>query len=87
MSPRTRLLPSVFGSGNGDGRAAAKAIKDGMHIVQVAPYCGLDASAGEWVPIVPGTDLSLIYALMHTMLYELDKFDREFCKNRTNAPI
>lgn len=74
------------GSANGDGRAAANAVRGGMHIVQVAPYCGVDASAGEWVPIIPGTDLSLIYALMHTMLYELNRFDVDFVKNRTNAP-
>lgn len=74
------------GSANGDGRAAANALRDGMHVVEVAPYCGVDASAGEWVPIIPGTDLSFIYALMHTMLYELDQYDVEFVKNRTNAP-
>lgn len=75
------------GSANGDGRAAANAIRGGMRIVQVAPYCGVDASAGEWVPIVPGTDLSLIYALMHTILYEIKRFDEDFVAHRTNAPF
>lgn len=74
------------GSANGDGRAAANALRDGMHIVQVAPYCGVDASTGEWIPIIPGTDLSLIYSLMHTMLYERNEYDKDFLANRTNAP-
>lgn len=75
------------GSANGDGRATANAVRDGMRIVQVAPYCGVDASASEWVPIIPGTDLSFIYALMHTMLYDLNKYDVDFVTHRTNAPF
>nr|WP_253904791.1 molybdopterin-dependent oxidoreductase [Adlercreutzia sp. ZJ473] len=75
-----------LGSANGDGRASARALKGGMKVVTVAPYCGMDASAGEWVPIIPGADLSFIYGLMHTMLFELDSFDKDFVSNRTNAP-
>ncbi|MBP1706479.1 MAG: BisC, partial [Chloroflexi bacterium] len=37
-------------------RRFAQAIKRGMKIVSIDPRSSLDASKGEWVPILPGTD-------------------------------
>lgn len=67
-------------------RKFAKAIERGMKLVVVDPRCSYEASKGEWVPIRPGTDLAFLLAMAHVMLYEIQKYDIWFLKNRTNAP-
>ncbi|MBP1707321.1 MAG: BisC, partial [Chloroflexi bacterium] len=63
-----------------------QAIKRGMKIVSIDPRSSLDASKGEWVPILPGTDLAFLLAMAHVILHENLPFDVWFIKNRTNAP-
>ncbi|QDR83488.1 molybdopterin-dependent oxidoreductase [Sporomusa termitida] len=75
-----------IGGANGDARGAAYAWENGLHSVVIGPYCNIEAGKGEWIPSRPGTDLSIIYALLHTILYELNRFDIDFVKRRTNAP-
>ena len=57
-----------------------------MKVVVIDPKLTVEASKGEWVPIRPGTDLAFVLAMQHVMLYELQKFDLNFLKTRTNAP-
>lgn len=70
----------------GESRGLIYGLENGMRLVCVDPHCSNEASLGEWVPIVPGTDLPFILALLHVILYELDKYDKDFVKDRTNAP-
>lgn len=74
------------GMASGDARAFANALRNGLHSVVVGPYCSIEASKGEWVPSRPGSELAFVYALMYTILYELNEYDFEFVKNRTNSP-
>ncbi|MEL7563281.1 MAG: molybdopterin-dependent oxidoreductase [Dehalobacterium sp.] len=74
------------GGANGDARGAAYALENGLHSVVIGPHCNEEASKGEWIPSRPGADLSIIYAFLHTILYELNRFDLDFVKKRTNAP-
>ncbi len=59
---------------SGSGIAIAEAVNresNPLKIVSVDPHCGPDVSHnGEWVPILPGTDMALLMAMMHVMLYE-----------------
>jgi len=67
-------------------RRFANAIKRGMKIVSIDPRSSLDAAKGEWVPILPGTDLAFLLAMVQVIIHENLKFDTGFIKNRTNAP-
>lgn len=61
--------------------------KNGTRVVYIDPRCSFEsAKSGEWIPIKPGTDLAMLMGIIHTILYEIDKFDVWFVKNRTNAP-
>ncbi len=42
--------------------------------------------ADEWIPIRGGTDLAFLLALANVMLYELNRYDVDFIKQRTNGP-
>ncbi len=67
-------------------RRFAKALRRGLKLVVVDPRSAYDASKGEWVPILPGTDLAFLLAMAHVIIHENLKFDVWFIKNRTNAP-
>lgn len=67
-------------------RRFAKALRRGMKLVMIDPRSAFDASKGEWVPIIPGTDLAFLLAMAHVIIHENLKFDVNFVKNRTNAP-
>jgi len=71
---------------NGDTRGLTDAIARGMKLVTVDPRCSPEASKGEWVPIRPGTDHSFVLGLIHTVLYEVKKYDTDFLTHRTNGP-
>jgi len=59
----------------------------GMKLVVINPVGGYAASkANEWIPIRPGTDAALGLSMLHVLLNELDIYDRESLKNKTNAP-
>jgi anaerobic selenocysteine-containing dehydrogenase len=63
------------------------AIERGMKLVVIDPRCSVEASkAYRWIPIRPGTELAFALAMVHVILYELNRFDVWFVKNRTNGP-
>jgi anaerobic selenocysteine-containing dehydrogenase len=68
------------------GSAFASAVARGMKVVTIDPHCNVEASKGEWIPIRPGTDLAFVLAMQNVMLYELQRFDVTFIKQRTNGP-
>ena len=57
-----------------------------MKFVVIDPRCSPEASKGEWVPIRPATDCAFGLAMLHVILNELNKFDVEAVKLRTNGP-
>src|SRR6202045_1558028 len=58
----------------------------GVKIVSVNPVrTGYSAIADEWVPIRPGTDGLLVFALMHELLHA-QRIDVEYLARYTNAP-
>jgi anaerobic selenocysteine-containing dehydrogenase len=67
-------------------RRFAKALRRGMKLVFIDPRSAHDASKGEWIPILPGTDLAFLLAMAQVIIHENLKFDIQFIKNRTNAP-
>jgi len=71
----------------GNAKRAANARMRGMKVVSVDPrMANVSVKADEWIPIRPGTDGMFVLALMYVMVHELDKYDKEFLKKRTNAP-
>jgi anaerobic selenocysteine-containing dehydrogenase len=63
------------------------AIERGMKLVVIDPRHSIEASkAYRWVPIRPGFELAFALAMVHTILYEIKRFDRWFIINRTNGP-
>lgn len=77
-------MGGAYASGSARGMQAA--LDRGMKFYMVDPVCHVEASKGEWVPILPGTDLPFLLAMTHVMLHELDQYDKEFVRDRTNAP-
>lgn len=68
-------------------RMADARVERGMKVVTVEPRMSpAAAKADEWVPIRPGTDRAFILGLMHSMVLEHGIYDREFLRERTNAP-
>ena len=75
------------GLAGGDARTFADNLRRGVKYVTVGPRASMEATRGEWVSARLGSDLALVYAWMHCMLYEIENgFDEPFVKNRTNAP-
>ncbi|KUO63819.1 MAG: hypothetical protein APF84_14445 [Gracilibacter sp. BRH_c7a] len=64
----------------------ADALERGAKFVTVNPYCTHSAQRGEWVPIMPGTDTALGFALLYTIIHEIGVYDEHFMKVRSNAP-
>lgn len=60
-------------------------VDGGMKIISVDPRKGNMKAGDEWVPILPGTDTALIWALVNVLLHENDTLDEEYLKTRTNA--
>jgi anaerobic selenocysteine-containing dehydrogenase len=59
----------------------------GVKIVAIDPVGSYGASkAEEWVPIRPGTDAALLLAIANLLVNELNIFDAEYLKTRTNSP-
>ncbi len=72
---------------SGSAKRMADARMRGMRVVTVEPRMSpAAAKADEWVPIRPGTDRAFILGLMHSLVLEHGIYDREFLKERTNAP-
>src|SRR5512140_18544 len=80
------LGPNIAAS-SGSTRNIIKALVDrGVKMVNVDPRCGPEASKMEWLPLRPGTELAFNFAILYTILYEINKFDEWFVKNRTTGP-
>lgn len=75
-----------FGIANSTSRAFADRISEGMKIVTVDPRSCQDASMGEWVPILPGSDLAFVLGLLNCLMHEVQTYDMDSLLNRTNAP-
>jgi molybdopterin-containing oxidoreductase family molybdopterin binding subunit len=59
----------------------------GMKVIVIDPIGFFTAAkADEWIPIRPGTDGALALAMMNVLLNELNIYDSDFLKRRTNAP-
>ncbi len=65
----------------------ADARMEGMKLVVVDPV-GINAGskAHEWIPIRPGTDGALALAMIHVLLNEEGRYDRDFLARFTNGP-
>lgn len=68
-------------------RKMAEARRRGLRVIVVDPVgTNAAAKADEWVPIRPGTDGAFILSMIHVLLNELNCYDRDFLRARTNAP-
>ncbi|MCJ7783821.1 MAG: molybdopterin-dependent oxidoreductase [Desulfobacterales bacterium] len=85
IAPGRTVGPNVATPGS--TRRFLEAIKRGMKLVTLDPRSSVEASKGfRWIPIRPGTELAFALSMIHTILYEIGKFDEWFVKNRTNGP-
>ena len=85
-----------FGSNKGTGsghslgfnmRLAADARSRGMKNVVFDPICNFGGGkATEWIPLLPGTDGAIVLAMVNVLLNELNIYDAEFIKQKTNGP-
>ena len=68
-------------------RSFADARSRGMKQVVFDPICNfVGAKASRWVPIIPGTDIAVILAMINIILNELKIWDDVFIKTKTNGP-
>ncbi len=68
-------------------RGFANARSRGMKQVVFDPICNfVGGKASRWVPIIPGTDVAVILAMINIMLNEMKTWDDNFIKTRTNGP-
>ena len=78
------------GSGHSMGfnmRLSADARARGMKNVVFDPICNFGGGkATEWVPILPGTDGIVALTMVNIILNELNVYDAEFLKKKTNGP-
>ena len=85
-----------FGSNKGTGsghslgfnmRLSAEARARGMKNVVFDPICNFGGGkATEWIPLRPGTDSIIALAMLNVILNDLNIYDADFLKLRTNAP-
>ena len=72
---------------SGSAKRMADARMRGMKVVSLDPRCSIaSAKADEWIPILPGTDRAFVLGMAHVLIHELGRYDREFLRDRTNAP-
>jgi anaerobic selenocysteine-containing dehydrogenase len=72
---------------SGSARRMADARMRGMKVVTLDPRMSVAAAkADEWIPILPGTDRAFVLGMAHVLIHELKKYDRDFLRDRTNAP-
>ncbi|MCI8513389.1 MAG: molybdopterin-dependent oxidoreductase [Lachnospiraceae bacterium] len=81
-----RSLGDEWGLAHHNTEDYVQAVARGMKVVCVNPRKTLAAQKGEWVPVIPGTDAAFCWALVHSILYDVKKYDETFLKIRTNAP-
>lgn len=72
---------------SGSSKRMADARMRGMKVVSLDPRCSVaSAKADEWIPIVPGTDRAFVLGMAHVLVHELERYDHDFLRDRTNAP-
>jgi anaerobic selenocysteine-containing dehydrogenase len=72
---------------SGSAKRMADARMRGMKVVTLDPRMSVAAAkADEWIPTLPGTDRAFVLGMAHVLIHELKKYDREFLRDRTNAP-
>jgi anaerobic selenocysteine-containing dehydrogenase len=86
-----------FGSNKGTGsghsfgfnaRLSAEARARGMKNVVFDPVCNFGGGkATEWIPLLPGTDGAIALTMVNIILNELEIYDEDFIKTRTNGPF
>ena len=78
------------GSGHSMGfnmRLSADARARGAKVVVFDPICNFGGGkATEWIPLLPGTDGIIALAMVNILLNELNVYDAEFIKKKTNGP-
>ena len=83
----------VFGTNSANGgfqqwatKNCAEARRRGMKLVVFDPMCNSAAAkADEWIPIIPGTDGLICLAMLNVIVNDLEIYDEEHVKSRTNA--
>lgn len=94
-TPYTRYLISFGRNDNATNgvvgvRRHSEARARGLKRIQIEPHLSVTgATADEWIPIKPGTDHSFLYAMIYTVLHELDwrkVSDIQSLKKMTNSP-
>ena len=84
----------IFGTNTANGgfmqftsKLAAEARVRGMKTVVFDPMKNTAATkADEWIPAIPGTDGIICLAMLNVIVNELDNYDKEHLKHKTNAP-
>ena len=72
---------------SGSAKRMADARMRGMKLVSLDPRCSIAAAkADEWIPTLPGTDRAFVLGMAYVLIHELKRYDREFLRDRTNAP-
>lgn len=72
---------------SGSAKRMADARMRGMRVVTLDPRMSVAAAkADEWIPTLPGTDRAFVLGMAHVLIHELKQYDREFLRDRTNAP-
>ncbi len=72
---------------SGSAKRMADARMRGMRVVTLDPRCSIAAAkADEWIPTLPGTDRAFVLGMAHVLMHELKQYDREFLRDKTNAP-
>ena len=81
-----RSIGDEWGLAHQNTKEYVDAVVRGMKVVCVNPRKTNSAQTGEWVPIAPGTDVAMCWAMVNVMLHEVGRIDEHFLKVRTNAP-
>ncbi|MBC7223494.1 MAG: molybdopterin-dependent oxidoreductase, partial [Anaerolineae bacterium] len=94
-TPHARYILQFGGNLMSSGGVAvayrhAEARTKGLKQVQVEPHLSVTGGfADEWIPIRPEGDAAFLYAMLHTVLHEMDwqkVCDIHFLKTMTNSP-
>jgi anaerobic selenocysteine-containing dehydrogenase len=70
-----------------DNRWFSQAKDRGLKVVELCPMIAPSSpNPDEWVPIKPGTDAAFHLSMINVLLNELNQYDVDFIKQRTNGP-